>query len=40
VAELGGIGLGVPFSNGFYHRREGYQWIGGSEGHGVQPAHP
>jgi collagenase-like PrtC family protease len=39
VEQLGGIGLGVPFSNGFYHKREGYQWVGAPEGGDAQSAH-
>jgi hypothetical protein len=40
TARLGEIGLDAPFSNGFYHHREGYRWIGRPEGHGAQSAHP
>lgn len=30
TARLGKIGPQVPFANGFFHKREGYQWIGGA----------
>jgi hypothetical protein len=30
TARLDETGFGAPFSNGFYHRREGYQRIGGA----------
>ena len=28
--KLGEIGLDAPFSNGFYHRSDGYRWVGGT----------
>jgi collagenase-like PrtC family protease len=30
TTRLGEIGPQVPFANGFFHKREGYQWIGGT----------
>ena len=30
ATRLGEIGPQAPFANGFFHKREGYQWIGGA----------